>query len=120
MKEKKNLTSEDILLKKFGACQSGYNPEEVDRFLDQVLLEFQRLEKMLAEYIPLLVEEIKELRTTAKKYDELLLRYQNLEKKVHRLDKNPYTAEAKLDLLMRIDALEKALYKLGKDPAKIK
>lgn len=120
MTKEKNLTSDDILSKKFSACRSGYDPEEVDRFLDAVLKEFQGLEKKVNEQLPLLVKEIKDLREIAKKYEELMLRYETLENKVRRLDKSPYTAEAKLDLLMRIDALEKALYKLGKDPAKIK
>ncbi|HKM10762.1 MAG: DivIVA domain-containing protein [Bacilli bacterium] len=120
MKNKNPLTSLEILNKKFVAKAPGYDPEEVDLFLDEVREQFRTLEKSINEQMPLLISEVEKLRDYKKRYEELLVRYQTLEKKVQVLDKSAYTAKAKLELLMRIDALEKALYKLGRDPTKIK
>jgi len=120
MKKDNPLTNLDILNKQFVAKAPGYDPEEVDLFLDEIRHQFQNLEKTINEQIPLLINEIEQLRDFKRRYEEMLMRYQTLEKKVQVLDKSPYTAKAKLELLMRIDALEKALYKLGRDPTKIK
>lgn len=114
------LKSRDILEKKFTANVKGYDPDEVDHFLDQVLADYHAMEKIIKDQMPLLFKEIESLRELKRAHEELMLRYQNLEKKVLVLDKSQYTAMAKLDLLIRIDRLEKELYKAGRDPSKIK
>ncbi|MFA5283158.1 MAG: DivIVA domain-containing protein [Bacilli bacterium] len=120
MNSKQKLTSEDILNTEFTKNVKGYDPLEVDKFLDEVILNYADLEKKNSEQDA----RIKQLQHLLdyKKDECSKLQVENVRMK-NRLDKIEPTRNVtsdNLELLKRIDALEKVLYKLGQDPSKIK
>lgn len=120
-KGKENLTVEDILNKKFEPSKVGYNPIEVDKFLDKVLLTVNNLnltinalnEKILMDH---------------KSFDELTINYKDLETKFYAF-KNKYKNikeddfidnKNSIELIKKINIYERKLNELGIDPKSLK
>ena len=114
------LTSQQIIDKEFTGIKPGYNPLDVDEFLDIVAKDYVLMEK----YIEVTAAEIEELRTTVriykKKLDELELQNEINQKKFGRISYDCDVSYSNLELLQRINALESALHKAGVDPTTIK
>lgn len=103
--EKLNLTPEEILDKEFKEDFKGYNPDEVDSFLDQVLDDYQKTEdniQELLDFIASLQEKIKQLE--AKNIE--------LQGKQKAFDLSNTTSYSSVDILKRISRLEEEV--LGK------
>lgn len=49
MENKVNLTAKEILDKKFTKDVKGYNPDEVDSFLDEIIADYQHFVKIIKE-----------------------------------------------------------------------
>lgn len=84
------LTPEEIFEKEFKRSVRGYDMDEVNEFLDQVIQDFARL----TEENKILKKELQQFKTTANR------------KSVHTQEEK-YTVE---DLLRRVEALEKRIY----------
>lgn len=101
--EKLNLTPEEILDKEFKEDFKGYNPDEVDSFLDQVLEDYQKTEdniQELLDFIATLQDKIKELE--AKNLE--------LQGKQKAFDLANTTQYSSVDILKRISRLEEEVY----------
>ena len=97
--EKLNLTPEEILNKQFNVDFKGYDPAEVDAFLDSVLEDYQIMEnnvQQLLDTVSSLQEKIKEL--TSKNIE--------LESKKMVFDLSNTTSNSSVDLLKRVSRLE--------------
>ena len=97
--EKLNLTPEEILNKQFNVDFKGYDPAEVDAFLDSVLEDYQIMEgnvQQLLDTVSSLQEKIKEL--TSKNIE--------LESKKMVFDLSNTTSYSSVDLLKRVSRLE--------------
>jgi len=100
------LTSQDILEKDFKIDTRGYRPQEVDRFLDQIIKDYEEMNKIINE-----LENDKA---------ELLDENQRLKKEVRNLRSkleiateesgNQGASGVNADLLRRLSNLEKIIY----------
>lgn len=117
---KLTLNSEKILEKVFPSTRNGYDPFEVDSFLDSVLADYRTIENNL------LIEK--------SKYDSLESKIKTLESKIKSLEIENERYKARfanikesdnvtldnIDLVKKINKYESFLYKLGYNPHTIK
>ena len=98
------LTSKDIYEKEFKVDTRGYRPQEVDKFLDDIMRDYEEWNKIVSE----LEEEKKE------KLEEIIklkqeIRYLKTQLDVVKDGKNEGSIN-NTDLLRRISNLEKVIY----------
>ncbi len=122
MAYKLQLTSADILAKKFKADVKGYDATEVDTFLDHIITEFRHYEAFITTELLSLEKENAQYHTLKARYQEVEVELAILRDKFAGLTKNDTVTinQNNLELHKRISLLEKALYRLGQDPTKIK
>ena len=120
MANKAKYTPKTIRDIKFEKNVKGYNANEVDETLDQIIKDYEYFEKELAdakEYIERLETEDRKLK---KDLETLNIEYTKIKAKLDRIgDTNGVTKE-NLDYIVRIRQLERYIYSLGHDPKKIK
>lgn len=99
------LTSEDILNKAFKIDTRGYRPQEVDRFLDTIIKDYEEMNAIIRE----LDQDKKDLLE-----DNIRLKQEirNLKTKIEIIteESNSGATGANADLLRRISNLEKIIY----------
>ena len=101
--EKLNLTPEDILNKEFETDFKGYNAEQVDSFLDDVLEDYQKMEEnvqQLLDVVSSLQDQVKDLKQ------------KNIELEGRKMvfDLSNTTSYSSVDVLKRISRLEEYIY----------
>jgi len=114
------LSSKEILDKKFSFTNDGYNPFDVDEYLDKVIEDYKLVEENLLvkqEEIQILEERIKSL---ISENDILNSELNNYKKRFEGLKTDENVSINNIDYLQRISKLETALWKVGVDPKKIK
>jgi DivIVA domain-containing protein len=119
---KKVLSAQDILNKKFTAEVKGYDPHEVDLFLDVVLKDYQMMEQFLARELPQLHDQLQLVNGLKKRIADLEIQVADMKDKVKVINANK-TVEINQDnflLIKKIGIYEKELFKLGIDPNKLK
>jgi DivIVA domain-containing protein len=118
----KKLTKQAILQKRFKADVKGYDALEVDRFLDEICEDYERVETFLTTTLPELLSLKEHMHKLKERFHQLEIDYADVKEKASVIEKNK-TVEVNQDnfnLYRRIGLLEKELYKLGVDPNKIK
>ena len=98
------LTSRDILEKEFKIDTRGYRPQEVDKFLDTIIKDYEEMNAIIRD----LEREKKQLVE-----DNLLLKQEirNLKTKIEMLaDSDNSGIMTNADMLRRISKLEKIIY----------
>lgn len=97
------LTSRDILEKEFKIDTRGYRPQEVDRFLDMVIKDYEEMNSIIKE----LEREKKQLVE-----DNISLKQEirNLKTKIEVLAESDSSSTTNADMLRRISKLEKIIY----------
>lgn len=112
------LTSKDILNKEFSKNVKGYDPLEVDTFLDQVLKDYKVIDNVVIN----LNDKINDLKKENQELTNELesLKAQNVKKSKQTFVVNDYSRLDNLELLKKISAYENKLYELGVDPSKMK
>ena len=98
------LTSRDILEKEFKIDTRGYRPQEVDRFLDLIIKDYEEMNSMIRE----LEREKKQLVE-----DNISLKQEvrNLKTKIEVLAESEGSGNTtNADMLRRISKLEKIIY----------
>lgn len=97
------LTSKDILEKDFKIDTRGYRPQEVDKFLDAIIRDYDEFSSI-----------IKELDNDKKEVIEENMRLKqeirNLKTKLEVLKETPSGEVSNIDLLRRLSNLEKIIY----------
>ena len=99
------LTAQEILEKEFKIDARGYRPQEVDKFLDTIIRdynEFSSIIKMLETEIKKMTDDNNKL-----KHEVLVLKEQ-LE--ISKSSENKVTSVNNIDLLKRISQLEKVVF----------
>ena len=120
MEERLLLSQEKILNKKFSPNVKGYDAEEVDDFLDQVIIDYRSFENFTKEvmnYIKSLELENKKLKDDRK---SLEVENGKMKQRLGGIKEGDHVTRENIDLLKRIDKLERALYAKGVDPSKLK
>ena len=97
------LTSRDILEKEFKIDTRGYRPQEVDRFLDMIIKDYEEMNAIIRE----LDREKKQLVE-----DNIGLKQEirNLKTKIEVLAESEGSSTTNADMLRRISKLEKIIY----------
>ena len=97
------LTSRDILEKEFKIDTRGYRPQEVDRFLDMIIKDYEEMNSIIRE----LEREKKQLVE-----DNISLKQdiRNLKTKIEVLAESEGSTTTNADVLRRISKLEKIIY----------
>ena len=97
------LTSRDILEKEFKIDTRGYRPQEVDRFLDMIIKDYEEMNSIIRE----LEREKKQLVE-----DNISLKQdvRNLKTKIEVLAESDGGSTTNADMLRRISKLEKIIY----------
>ena len=97
------LTSRDILEKEFKIDTRGYRPQEVDRFLDMIIKDYEEMNSIIKE----LEREKKQLVE-----DNISLKQEirNLKTKIEVLAESEGSSTTNADVLRRISKLEKIIY----------
>ena len=97
------LTSRDILEKEFKIDTRGYRPQEVDRFLDMIIKDYEEMNSIIRE----LNKEKKQLVE-----DNIALKQdiRNLKTKIEVLAESDGANTTNADMLRRISKLEKIIY----------
>jgi len=117
---KLSLSSKQILNKVFREQTPGYNPLEVDEFLDSVLRDYRTIE----ENCLIAKRELSELQSKVERLEKEneTLELENIKYKARyeNLDPSMNVTKDNLELIKRIDTLERYLYEHNIDPTKIK
>jgi DivIVA domain-containing protein len=116
------LTSATILEKRFKQGIADYDALEVDKFLDQIKLDYEVWEAFIKDTLPKLEQEVQLVASLRKRILELEVELAKTKEKLGVLKGND-TATINLtniDYIKRIGDLERALYQAGIDPNKIK
>ena len=97
------LTSRDILEKDFKIDTRGYRPQEVDRFLDTIIKDYEEMNSIIRD----LEREKKQLVE-----DNIALKQEvrNLKTKIEVLAESEGSGATNADMLRRISKLEKIIY----------
>ena len=97
------LTSRDILEKDFKIDTRGYRPQEVDRFLDTIIKDYEEMNSIIRD----LEKEKKQLVE-----DNIALKQEirNLKTKLDVLADSDSSNTSNADMLRRISKLEKIIY----------
>lgn len=114
------LSSSDLLGKQFPFSNPGYDPLEVDEYLDRVIRDYRTVEGNALLDRAYLAGREKEIAALRKKVAELEVANSSLSAKVGKMGDLKGPGAPPLKLLKRIDALERALWKMGVNPTKIR
>lgn len=132
MAETKTLSEKDILNKKFSKDIKGYDSEEVDLFLDQVIHDYVVFQKEIgalnAEVNSLKGEKIRleeksnssDVLTLKKRIHQLELENASYKNKFNGLQDVDNANIENIDYIKRIRELENFLWQLGFDPKTLK
>lgn len=114
------LSIEDILNKKFKASQNGYNPFEVDKFLDTVTLTINALNTEIKNLNQLNDESVQEIEMLKKKLDDLNTEFTLFKNKFKYIKETDFIDNrSSIDLLRKVNVYSEKLNELGVDVNKL-
>lgn len=105
MAEKINLDPQTIVDMEFDIDFKGYNPEQVDKMLDQIIQDYQTYQKMTAN----LRQKITDLERTNASLRAKLIEVEG-KAKAAESDDPIQAAAANVDILKRLSRLEKQVF----------
>ncbi len=104
--ERITLTTKDILEKEFKIDTRGYRPQEVDKFLDIIIRDYEEFSKILNE-------EEQDKKDLIEENMKLKQEIRSLRTKLEILKDSTGNESSSADVLRRLSNLEKIIY--GKD-----
>ena len=117
---KLKLTSQALLEKQFQGSTPGYNPLQVDEFIDRIIKDYRLVEAnvlMLKKDVNDLNKQISDLSEANRKLEMDNIKYKS---RLSNIKEGDNVTSENVELLKRINALEKFIYEKGFDPTKIK
>lgn len=120
MAGKLNHTSEELLDLVFKKNVKGYDADQVDMVLDQIIEDYAYYEKFRSEAAPYIVELEKKNRTLGEEVKRLEMVNAQYKNRLDGIKDNAQVSTSNIEYLNRINKLEKELYKHGVDPTRIK
>lgn len=118
MNKELHFTSEEILKKKFKTADRGYDPEEVDAVLDQIMEDYRKIEANSKVDVKALINELSELKKENAKLNEELAKQKD---KIKYLPKDKAIHIDNYELLHRIGKLEAYIKeRIGSIPEELK
>ena len=119
MENKIQLTKEAILNKQFTPNVKGYDPSEVDDFLDRIIEDyktFEKFEKESKEYIQSLETENRRVKEA---YKAVEVDNGKMRARLEGIKEGDHVTKENIELLQKINKYEKVLYAKGIDPRKL-
>ncbi len=104
--ERITLTTKDILEKEFKIDTRGYRPQEVDKFLDLIIRDYE-------EFLKVIHEEEQDKKELLEENIKLKQEIRSLHTKLEILKDSANSDTSSADVLRRLSNLEKIIY--GKD-----
>lgn len=134
MEAKITLSPKAIYSKKFTKNVKGYDPDEVDAYLDEVIKDYMSFDAILSSCKTKMdalkgdLEKLKEWstkasdkqKTDAQKIKTLEVENASYKNKVGSIKEGDAPSAENLDYINRINALESFIYSLGYDPKTLK
>lgn len=117
---KLKLNSQQILDQKFNAVPRGYNPLDVDRYLDLVLSDYRVIEANCLMAKKEIEEKDERIRVLEEEKKRLEIQNAKYEKRLEDIKDNKSVTVENIDLIKRISVLEKFIYNHGWNPKTIK
>ena len=114
------LTAEKILNKTFTPNVKGYDPDEVDDFLDLIMSDYAAFERYYREAKSYTVDLENRLRKAKESGAEMELELAKFRQRFAGIGPNDRVTDENIVLLQRIRVLENELFRLGVDPTKLK
>ncbi len=111
------LNADDILREKFTKNVKGYDPDEVDTFLDRVMNDYRAFEKYFKESKAYIVDLEGQLRKAKEANSQLTIENAKMSTRLAGVKDSSGVNSSNLEYINRIDRLEKALWKAGIDPS---
>ncbi|MCR5078379.1 MAG: DivIVA domain-containing protein [Bacilli bacterium] len=115
-----SLNAKSILEKTFVPHGNGYDPEEVDDFLDQIIRDYMAFESYYRESREYTINLENALRQERDKIKSLEVAKASYEAKFRGVKDSDNVSSENIQLISRIRKLENALYRQGIDPNSIK
>lgn len=115
-----NFNAEKILHTAFTPNVKGYDPDEVDSFLDKVIEDYRSYEKYIQDaqaYIQSLETKLHQVQADCRDKSRDLAK---ASARVKGIKDDQKVSASNIDLLQYIDRLERALYQKGIDPTQLK
>lgn len=101
--ERVALTTKDILEKEFKIDTRGYRPQEVDKFLDMIIRDYEEFSKIIGE-------EEQDKKDLVEENIKLKQEIRSLKTKLEILKDSASTETSSADVLRRLSNLEKIIY----------
>ena len=118
MQKKLTLSSDDIVNKEFSLQYKGYFPQEVDKFLDEVIKNYEAIEE-IRDYYETQNKALQKtnniLRAKVDDLETMLEIEKNKNNSVEKVD-----STSNLDLIKKIAKLESELYQTKKELEEVK
>ena len=115
-----SLNAEQILRKTFTPNVKGYDPDEVDSFLDRVIRDYQSFESYYKESKQYIVELELQLRKSRETNNGLTVENAKLASRLAGVKDPSEVTSSSLQYVNRIAKLEKEIWRLGGNPENIK
>ena len=114
------LTEKEIIDKKFAASKNGYNPFEVDKFLDAITLSISDLNHEISALKNSKDEALKQVEELSKKLEETKREFQLFKNKFKNINENDFIDNrSSIELLKKVNIYAKKLSELGVDVSKL-
>lgn len=114
------LRSKDILDKKFRQTANGYDPDEVDTFLDKILDDYRSIDKEVEDLNAQIISLKRDNETLKANLRDKEQAISIQKSKNIALMSQHQSSLDNLELLQKCSAYERKLYELGVDPNKVK
>lgn len=114
------LNADDILREKFTKNVKGYDPDEVDAFLDRIMNDYRAFEKYFQESKSYIVDLEGQLRKAKESISQLTLDNAKMNTRLAGVKDSSNVNASNLEYINRIARLETALWKAGIDPTSCK
>ena len=115
-----SLNAEQILRKTFTPNVKGYDPDEVDSFLDRVIRDYQSFESYYKDSKQYIVELELQLRKSRETNNGLTVENAKLTSRLAGVKDPSEVTSSSLQYVNRIAKLEKEIWRLGGNPENIK
>ncbi len=120
MELKLKFDAKAIVDHEFSAKKPGYDPLQVDTFLDDIVKDYLSVHQYLLATNNTIDELTRANKLLKERLDQIEVDNAVLSEKMKNIADNNTASLANIDLLKRISALEQALFKVGIDPNEIK
>ena len=114
------LTAEQIGDKVFKGVPRGYDPYEVDKYLDQIIMDYEKIESNYLLSKTEVENMKKKIETLEKNKKELELEVGRYKAKYSNIKPTDNVTDDNINLIKRINTLEKFLWQNGFNPNTIK